>query len=34
MAVVKRKVFSLDLEELRVGADLKFSGSLFQICGA
>ena len=33
-AVVKRNVFSLDLKEVRVGADLQFSGSLFQICGS
>ena len=28
-----RKVFRLDLKEMRVAADLKISGSLFQIFG-
>ena len=30
-AVAKRNVLSLDLKEVSVGADLQFSGSLFQI---
>ncbi len=31
---IHRKVFSLDLKEPRLAADLQFSGSWFQIYGA
>ena len=34
MAFFGRKVFSLDLNAVRVAADLQVSGSLFQIFGA
>ena len=33
-AAANRNVFSLDLKAVRVEADLQFSWSLFQICGA